>query len=377
MNMVKGYWVNYRMQQQPQTPKTKSSGQSSKKSITSNVKNNRDALTQQNMWFDEDDYDKYEDLKTLVDSILGSKSELDLRTQSAKKIQKFLHDHATDNEDTLIEPLVDMVIKTIGYTPKQCEDVDEMLTDSIDHLLTQATGGDLTKDGLGRVRNTPLRKGFVPNQTSPEKIADPKPDFTWGLIVPTKQEAGQGLAVVGSEVKELIKICPGLQHAFFASQLKGASKPIEEAENQIIPTGAVLVNARRHINAKAAAAKAASQASALPTSQSCPTTDDVAPAPAHGQSTSTPSRADLESIAFTIAWVPQMAKLLVHWYEERPGRLGVYHATVVGAYMFAKRTTLRDSLLELRRDIGRILEWGIYNRKNQVDRALKEVYPNY
>lgn len=244
-----------------------------------------------------------------------------------------------------------------------------MLTESVDHLLRQAAGQDLAEDGLGRVRNTLFRKGFVPNQTS-EKIADPKPDFTWGLVVPTKQEAGQGLAVVEREVDNWIKICPGLQHPFLASQLKGASKPIEEAENQAIPTGATFVNVRRHINAKAAAAKALQAGG--PTNQLYPTNNA-----AHDQSKFPPSRADLDSIAFTIAWVPQMAKLLVHWYEERPGRLGIYHATVVGAYMFAKRTTLKDNLLELRRDVGRILEWGIYDRKSQVDRVLKDIYPNY
>ncbi|KAI4265776.1 MAG: hypothetical protein L6R38_009182 [Xanthoria sp. 2 TBL-2021] len=346
--------------QQPQTPKTggaKSSSQGSK-SISSNVKNKRDYLTRQNMWFDEEDYDKHEDLKTLVDSILGAKSEMNMRTQSAKNIQKFLHDHATDNEDTLIEPLVDMVIKTNQYAPKHREEVDEMLTETIEHLFTQVIERDLTDDGLGRVRNTAFRQGFVPNQTAEKKIGDPKPDFTWGLIVPTKQEAGQGLAVVESEVDNWIKICPGLQHAFLASQFKGAAKPIEEAENQAIATGAVLVHARRHLNAKAATAKANQT----------------------GGQTDQPyltNKADLDSIAFTIAWVPQMAKLLVHWYEERPGRLGIYHATVVGAYMFAKRTTLKDSLLELRRDIGHVLEWGIYDRKRQVDRVLKDIYPNY
>ncbi|KAI4116410.1 MAG: hypothetical protein LQ338_007718 [Usnochroma carphineum] len=44
-------------------------------------------------------------------------------------------------------------------------------------LALNATGRDLTDDGLGRVRKTPFRKGFVPNQTTEKKIADPKPDF--------------------------------------------------------------------------------------------------------------------------------------------------------------------------------------------------------
>lgn len=320
------------------------------------------------MWFDEDDYDKYPDLKELVDSILGAKSDVNLRTESAQKIRKLLHKHATANEDTLMEPLVDMIIKTIHYTPKNRDDFDEMVVESVDNLLSEVIGRDLTDDGVDHVRNTPFRKGFIPNQTAEKKISDPKPDFTWGLIVPAKQEAGQGLGVVEREVQEWIKICPGLQHAFLASQFKGAAKPIEEAENQAISTGAVLVNARRHINTKAAAAKAEGGEQ---TDQTTPTNQAV-----NNQSAPPPSKADLDSIAFTIAWVPQMAKLLLHWYEERPGRLGIYHATVVGAYMFAKKTTLRDNLLELRRDVARVLEWGVYGRKSQVDKVLKDIYPN-
>ncbi|KAL8644808.1 MAG: hypothetical protein Q9210_007062, partial [Variospora velana] len=143
---------------------------------------------------------------------------------------------------------------------------------------------------------TMFRKGFIPNKTA-EKIADPKPDFTWGLIVPRKQEAGQRLIVVKSEVENWIKICPGLQHAFLTSQLKGASKPIEEAENQAIPTGAVLVSVRRRINAKAAAAKALPAGG--PTNQPCPINNA-----ANNQFTSICSRADFELIAFTITWYP-------------------------------------------------------------------------
>lgn len=147
---------------------------------------------------------------------------------------------------------------------------------------------------------------------------------------------------------------------------------MEEVHNQSIRTGADLVEARRRLNAKAATVKAAREKQPADPGSS----EKQAEAAAAAETPiSAPSlqKADLNSIAFTVSWVPRMAELHVHWYEEKLGPVGIWHMTLVNAYMFYRE----DSLKELRKDIGNVLAWGLYKRKDEVLRVMKDLYPEY
>ncbi|KAL8938558.1 MAG: hypothetical protein Q9216_003826 [Gyalolechia sp. 2 TL-2023] len=363
---------------QPKTPKTGStkSGQSSK-SVTSNIRNVRDHFSSQNVWFEEDDhYDRQPKLKELVDGILD-KPGVEFRTASVNKFRTYLHEHGTDSEDTLLETLFDMVVKTSKPALTSTGSLDDAMTETVENIFTEAGNPkdrDFTDDGLTRVRKCSFAKGFVPNQTEETRelgLKDPKPDLTWGKIIPKKQEKGKGLSVVDKEIEQMIKVCPGVQHAFAAAQFKSAQKSIEDAENQSILTGAAMVEASHRIIAASLEKlndddlvdastspnkKAATGTSTLPSSS---------------------TQADLQSIAFTVSWTPQLAKLHLHWCEERGAEHPIYHATFLNAYLFCKQKTLKENLTELRNDMMNIFEWGIYTRMNAMTEILRKVYPDY
>ncbi|KAL8944830.1 MAG: hypothetical protein Q9211_000451 [Gyalolechia sp. 1 TL-2023] len=357
----------------PKTPKSGStkSGQSSK-TVTTNIRNVRDHFSGQNLWFEEEDhYERQPKLKEMVEGILN-KPGVDFRTASVNKFRTYLHEHGTDSEDTLLETLFDMVVKTSKPTSTNTDSFNDAITGTIEDIFEEAGNPkdrDFTDDGLTRVRNCSFAKGFVPNQTEETRelgLKDPKPDLTWGKIIPKKQEKGKGLSVVDNEVERMIKVCPGVQHAFAAAQFKSVQKSIEDAENQSILTGAAMVEACRRIIA-------ASLTNDDPIDSSTSPNKQATTLPATPFST----RADLESIAFTVSWTPQLAKLHLHWCEERGVELPIYHATFLNAYLFCKQKTLKENLTELRNDMMNIFEWGIYTRINAMTEVLRKMYPDY
>ncbi|KAI4150561.1 MAG: hypothetical protein L6R39_002244, partial [Caloplaca ligustica] len=184
---------------------------------------------------------------------------MNMTSESAKKIQKYLHDHATMNENTLLERIVNLVVKTTKIVPKE-HDLNGQVKEVVDTLLNKiAIDQDYVEDGLESVRDMSFVRGFLPQQTIENKalgLTDPKPDLTYGLIIPKDPMPNKGLALLETDVEAMVKICPGIQHAFFSIEFGACGKSLEEVENQSIRTGADLVEARRQLNAKAAAAKA-------------------------------------------------------------------------------------------------------------------------
>ena len=100
-----------------------------------------------------------------------------------------------------------------------------------------------------------------------------------------------------------------------------------------------------------------------------------------------PTGADLESIAFSLAIIPSLAHLWVHWVEIKstpPENHGesmkwgdhkvqsvAYHMNLVGSYDF--QSWHRDDFALLRRDIESVLDWGTPKRKHEVKNVLKRI----
>ncbi|KAL8645229.1 MAG: hypothetical protein Q9210_006826 [Variospora velana] len=303
-----------------------------------------------------------------------NQSGIDVSTASAEKFRAYLHDHGTDNEDTLLKTPYNLVVKTSKPNSKNTQSFNNAITKTMENMFEQAEQAadrDFVEDRLARVQNCLFVKGFVPNQTKETRalsLTDPKPDLTWGKAIPKKQEKGKGISVVDQEVKRMIKVCPGVQYAFLIAQFKSAEKSIEKAENQSILTGAAMVEACHRIittwTDKVQSSYVDSSTGPNKQAATC-------------ASTSASTRAELKSIAFTISWIPQLAKLYLHWCEERGAELPIYHATNLNAYLFCKQRTLKENLVELRNDVMNIFEWEIYTRMNAMTTVLREIYPNY
>ena len=282
-----------------------------------------------------------------------------MHTQSAMKIQQYRQKKAVASEGTISAELLNMCFNITNKMPTRKRNVDEMLEETVETVLQQsAQQKDLVADGLDSVQGVKFRKEFLPGKETDQKVlgmTDPKPDWTYGIEDPLFPNLGQGAALLNGDVELMVKVAPGLLHAFFSIEFKSCQRPIEDAENQAIRSGATLVEARRKLNARAAA----------PNGPMLVTSNTIQPASA--------PTADLMSIAFTISWVPQMAKLHVHWYEDHPGQRGIYHMTNIGAYLLARNGELQ----QFRNDVGNILEWGTYKRRTQVEETLRKIYPNY
>ncbi|KAL8900585.1 MAG: hypothetical protein Q9207_005621 [Kuettlingeria erythrocarpa] len=327
------------------------------------------------MWFESTAYNKYPDLQNAVSKILDATPGMSMTSESAKKIQEYLHEHATTNENTLLERLINLVVKTTKIALAN-HDLNGQVKEVVHTMLNKiAEDQDYVQDGLESIRDKSFVRGFLPLQTIENKalgLTDPKPDMTYGLKIPKEPIPGKGLALLERDVEAMVKICPEMQHAFFAIDFGACGKSLEEVQNQSIRTGADLVEARRRLNAKAATAKAAreKQSAASGASEKQAEAAAAAETPV---SAPLPPEADLNSMAFTVSWVPRMAELHAHWYEENVGSEGIWHMTLVKGYMFYRE----DSLKEFRKDIGNILAWGLYKRKEEVLRMMKDLYPDY
>ncbi|KAL9609958.1 MAG: hypothetical protein Q9167_005310 [Letrouitia subvulpina] len=348
----------------PRTPQTQTStttktSQASK--LSPNVQNVRYALANHGMWFEHPAFNQQVELQHLVEEILVVPPGSSMQDKSAEKIRQFQLEHATSNEQSIVEPLAAMVFKTTKTEPTDQEDSDEMLQEAVHSIFHQATAPksrDFTEDGLARVRDVKFLKDFLPGQDIDCKklgLSDPKPDLTYGIRPPQYPEPGKGIALLRGEVEAAANVAPGLLYPFLVTEFKSCNSPIEEAENQAIRSGATLVESRRRLNAQVpriASANAPLTVFGIP---------------------STATTADLSSIAFSVSWVPRFAELHVHWYEERSGQRGIYHMSNIGGYIFSRK----EDLEKFRVDIVNILEWGVYKRRSEVERVLKQIYPDF
>ncbi|KAL8823409.1 MAG: hypothetical protein Q9170_008363 [Blastenia crenularia] len=357
----------------PSTPGSKSTP--TPKHVPPTVKLVRDHLAINGMWFEHAAYDNHLDLQNKVNGILNATPGMDMTAESAVKIRDFMKAQAVTNENSLLDDLVKLLIKTTKVVPQK-HDLDGRVKEVMDSLLDKiAVDQDLVTEGLHPVRDKLYVRGFLPPTTISNKavgLSDPKPDTTWGLEIPQYPIPGEGIALLEPDVEAMVKVCPEVQHAFCAVEFGSCEKSLEQVENQSIRTGADFVEARRQLNAKAAAAKQAREPqppSPKPSVQQA----DKGKNPESCPEPSSEPQADLESIAFTVSWVPQMAKLHVHWHESNIGPTGIWHMTMLNAYMFCRE----QSLKEFRHDLGNILSWGVLKRKFEVEKIMKDIYPNY
>lgn len=155
------------------------------------------------MWFESAAYNKYPDLQNAVSKILHATPGMSMTSESAKKIQEYLHEHATTNENTLLERLINLVVKTTKIAPKK-HDLNGQAKEVIDTMLNKIE--DYVQDGLESIRDKSFVRGFFPLQTIENKtlgLTDPKADMTYRLKIPKEPIPGKGLALLESDVEAM------------------------------------------------------------------------------------------------------------------------------------------------------------------------------
>ena len=274
---------------------------------------------------DKASFHKYPEFKELTEQIALAKRDSAIRLASTRAIEKYRTENATSDEKSYFEDLIPKVIKDArGQMVPAKRRFDR-------EIIVQ--GKTFESDGLDRRSQRSFHQHALPKREDAiEKqlgLSIPAPDYTYGLKVPTFPDPEQ--PVLPAEAKTNIAICSGLRHPFFVIENKGCEGSIEEAENQAIRSGAALVAARHQLKKM--------------------TNDD------REQETGP----DHESFAFSCTWIPQFAKVFVHWREQRANDISIYHMNCLRIYLLDEGA----SVGQFRSDVHNILDWGV--SKQRID----------
>ena len=245
-----------------------------------------------------------------------------MKDDSAKEVKQYLRENKTKDEKTFFNGLVPMVVKKArdGGTTRKRDAAGEILEQKKTFFAT---------DGLDHKTDCQFLKNALPRHLqiigNTLGLSDPKPDYVYGLKI--SQCPDLTLPIVSDAGTALIEVAPGLEYPWFVIENKGNQDSIESAETQAIRSGAALVSAQRQLAVLAG------------------TLDTEAE----------PAGADKEHIAFSCSWVPQFAKIHVHWHEKRANGVSIFHMNLVRYYVMIDDIHVRD----FRKDIHNVLDYGV------------------
>ena len=213
------------------------------------------------------------------------------------------------------------------------------------------------------------------------RITTPRPDIAYGFEVDAFDEAYREILhrTTGGKIT-------GQQFGtFFAVEAKCGERSIEEAENQCCRTGATMAKSRRDlaralVNQKTLLQNLRASTIVTPlqsTDLVAPTSSHVTPvqAPSSNPSVEQPPTAsndptqDMDTISFTLAVLPQIAKLSIHFAETWPDGHTEWQMHRLKSYLLEEC----DYLQELHHDIDNILDWGCTTRKKQITNQAAEL----
>ena len=121
-----------------------------------------------------------------------------------------------------------------------------------------------------------------------------------------------------------------MQHAFFIIEYKSIKESIGLTEVQATRDDAVLVKARMLLH------------------QHIQPTDYVRP-----------TGADEWSFVFSCAWIPDYAKIYVHWFEKLASGIELYQMNMLSEYIMRRP----EEMKLFRRHVQNIMDWGLLKRK--------------
>ena len=303
-----------------------------------NLEEQRRILNDFNLVYNKDEvFEGYEDFYTEIVDLVTAERNSTMKEGSIKSFKRERDLHAVGNETTVAHHLMPFIVKP---TRQPNLGVDENGFAYYGDPRSWTDDFLIRNEGKNWIKRLYLIPDAVDDAILTALYADrddlptPKPDVTFGLHEGAFEQYEQR---INRLYKNMVEICPGIEHAFLAVEWKPGSQPVEAAENQSRKNGAVLVHARRRLNAKAGM-------------------EQKAPGP------------DFHSYAFTCAAVPQLANIFVHWCEFKDGE-EVYHMNLVSSH----NLNLKSDISSLRQNVNNILDWGILKRKVEIKQVLKRI----
>ena len=240
----------------------------------------------------------------------------------------------------------------------------EKLSDRTDEGVEKWILTAWKKDGLAKAWQTQFSTDAIPQLDEKDdywknvpRVKTPYPDVLYAYegdyLAPPLREAIQAFKFFLAKAMCL---------PFLSLDGKGVLHGIEEAEPQCARTGAAMVfhllQFLDFLSAKPPDEQQITTASSSATS----------PQPA-APGTHSGSQVDQDAIAFTIAFSPSKIHLFVHFAEKRMDTPTCYHMHDVGSYDLKKG----EDIALLRKHINNILDWGLGERKAELERRCQSL----
>lgn len=187
-------------------------------------------------------------------------------------------------------------------------------------------------------------------------MTNPRPDFIYSLI---REKHPLDLAApIAQEIYDLLKIVPGMHHAFLIIEGKSPGGLETQAQNQARRGGATLVKALQKLRAEIV--------------------NDNPPPPLEETATGqfiiksavkrpqNPISPDYTCFVFSITTSPTYFDIWVHWYDKGNNK---YHINNVDSFI------LKNSKgpVQIRWAMYNIMEWGARTRRDQNDSLIRSI----
>ncbi|KAL8900909.1 MAG: hypothetical protein Q9207_005469 [Kuettlingeria erythrocarpa] len=303
-----------------------------KESITNNTRNQRDALEDYLMFFDDEEVaDRNKDFIKRVYEILSSDRSSVTSQGTVDKIKQAQRLNRTAIENTYATAVPRLYMGE-SRQPAYHQTISAAEDPSLPTMGEAVEPRPLTFHETVKPVVVEFEKDrlhcegpcyFVKDSMSGKKLfgwKEPRPDLGFGIrrksvvLHPVKLSAGS---------MNLIRAAGCLRHCFSITEFKGPDEPFAHAVTQAMRAGVKLVRAKREARARAG----------YP---------------------SVTAGADPESWVFTMAWEHGRVDVFVCWHESIAGA-EIDHQTWLNTYALLKT----DDIKEFRRDLHNILDWGL------------------
>ena len=196
------------------------------------------------------------------------------------------------------------------------------------------------------------------------RILSPRPDVTYGSWI---DDVSTELRMIFNQTH--CRLTKSLYLPAFIVELKNDQGSAKEAANQTIRGGAAMVNCRHNWNRVAGGKEHRADMT------STQKREELERQKSRAEDKSMTSIQDPRSIAFSLAFHPEIATMHIHWREEWIDGVEYWHAFPIATY-----TRDLKSIENLGAGINNVLDWACTERRIDIEQQAKQIakrkYPN-
>ena len=302
--------------------------------------------------------DRYPEFKSMVEDIFHSERGSTMKPESARWLVEHRDYYQDANEDTIFQNIIPLILKkdymrNLALEVEEAKTLEKAMKNAADQ--GQRTDEELQwvsrerfADGVATTINRDFRRTLLPDQcyagldadvvkflAKEDGMTNPRPDFCYGLR--TDKFTVPPDVALGSDVRFLLGVAPGMEHAFFIIEGKSNKGSMGEAHNQARRGGATLVNAGRKL------------------------LEYVGEPDVTG--------AESRTFVYSATAAPGLIEINVHWVEVTQDQT-LFHMTYLKSYSLRDE----DQLPGLRATLHNSLSWGFIDRLPSLVAFCEKLY---